>query len=274
MAFLRTFPRVIVAAAATIARCAALPALGALPVLAARPAPGAMPMPAMPMPGGAMSMAWLPMPGRSWAGTAASFLALWVVMMAAMMLPSLLAKLLRRPPPGAPGAPGGPRAAGRAARAGLVGAGYFAVWTALGAAVFPLGAALAAAQLRFPPLARASPLAAGLLVLLAGAIQCSGWKARRLARWRAAGEREAPPAEARAAWHYGLRLGLRCAGGCANLMAVLLALGIMDLRAMAGVAAAVTLERLGPAGATTARAIGALVIGLGAVLLAQAARLA
>ena len=50
----------------------------------------------MPMPGGwTMSMAWMRMPGQTWPGAAASFLGMWVVMMMAMMLPSLVAMLRR-----------------------------------------------------------------------------------------------------------------------------------------------------------------------------------
>src|SRR6202043_3981880 len=50
----------------------------------------------MPMPGGwTMSMAWMRMPGQTWPGAAASFLGMWVVMMAAMMLPSLVPMLWR-----------------------------------------------------------------------------------------------------------------------------------------------------------------------------------
>src|SRR5258708_34685698 len=48
----------------------------------------------MSMPGGwTMSMAWMPMPGQTWLGAAASFGGMWVVMMAAMMLPSLVPTL-------------------------------------------------------------------------------------------------------------------------------------------------------------------------------------
>src|SRR6185503_20496768 len=44
----------------------------------------------MPMPGGwTMSMAWMRMPAQTWPGAAVSFLGMWVVMMVAMMLPSL-----------------------------------------------------------------------------------------------------------------------------------------------------------------------------------------
>jgi predicted metal-binding membrane protein len=50
----------------------------------------------MPMPGGwTMSMAWMRMPGQTWPGAAVSFLGMWVVMMVAMMLPSLVPMLRR-----------------------------------------------------------------------------------------------------------------------------------------------------------------------------------
>ena len=46
------------------------------------------------MPGGwTMSMAWMRMPGQTWLGAAASFIGMWVVMMVAMMLPSLGSRL-------------------------------------------------------------------------------------------------------------------------------------------------------------------------------------
>jgi predicted metal-binding membrane protein len=45
----------------------------------------------------------------------------------------------------------------------------------------------------------------------------------------------------------------------------------MDLRAMAGVTAAITVERVAPAGERVARAIGAVIVGAGLVLIARAA---
>jgi hypothetical protein len=47
----------------------------------------------------------------------------------------------------------------------------------------------------------------------------------------------------------------------------------MDLRAMAVVTAAITAERLAPAGKRVARTIGAAVVGAGLILIAQAAGL-
>ena len=131
----------------------------------------------MPMPGGwTMSMAWMRMPGQTWPGAAASFLGMWVVMMVAMMLPSLIPMLwcYRQ----AVGRTGQTRLGGLTA---LVGVGYFFVWTVFGMAVFPLGAALAAIEMQQPALARAVPIAVGGVVLIAGALQFTAWKARQLA---------------------------------------------------------------------------------------------
>src|SRR3970282_1773105 len=92
----------------------------------------------------------------------------------------------------------------------LVGGGYFLVWTMFGMAAFPLGVALAAVGMEPPG------------------------RGRRL------------PADPGTAWRHALRLGLHCSYCCAGLMAILLVMGVMDLRAMTVVAAAITLERLPP----------------------------
>ena len=81
------------------------------------------------------------------------------------------------------------------------------------------------------------------------------------------------PAHTGAAWRTGLRFGLHCGLSCANLTAVLLVAGVMDLRAMAAVTAAITAERLAPGGKHVARAIGALIAGAGLFMIVQAAGL-
>jgi predicted metal-binding membrane protein len=224
----------------------------------------------MPMPGGwSMSMAWMRMPGRTWAGTAAWFLCMWVVMMVAMMLPSLVPMLSRYRQ--AVGGPGEPRLGRLTA---LVGVGYFFVWSVLGVAAFPLGIALAAVEMDQPPLARVVPIAIGVVVLMAGFLQLTAWKARCLACCREApGRGRTLPGDAGTAWRHGLRLGLHCSYCCADLMAILLVSGVMDLRAMALVTAAITVERLAPAGERVARATGAVVVGAGLFLIARAAGL-
>ncbi len=224
----------------------------------------------MPMPGGwTMSMAWMRMPGQTWPASAASFLGMWVVMMVAMMLPSLVPMLSRYRQ--AVARTGETRLGGLTA---LVGVGYFLMWTVFGMAAFPLGVALAAVEMQQPALARAVPLAVGVVLLIAGAFQFSPWKARHLACCREApGPGRTLPADAGTAWRHGLQLGLHCSHCCANLMAILLVIGVMDLRAMAVVTAAIAVERLAPAGERVARTIGAVVVGAGLFLLARAAGL-
>src|SRR5215813_138439 len=170
----------------------------------------------MPMSGNwTMSMAWMLMPGQTWAVSATAFLGMWIVMMVAMMLPSLVPMLLRY----------------RHAvvttsemRLGwltvLVGIGYFCIWTVFGVVAFPLGVALAAIEMQQPALSRAVPIAVGVVVLIAGTLQFTGWKAFHLAccrETRARGYRL--PADGGTAWRHGLRLGLQCACCCAGLMA-------------------------------------------------------
>ena len=154
----------------------------------------------------------------------------------------------------------------------LVAFGYFAVWTLFGIAAYPLGIALAAIEMQQPALARAVPITVGVAVLIAGAFQFTAWKAHHLACFREPPERSgALPAGPRTAWGYGLRLGLHCGQCCANLIAILLVIGIMDLRAMAVVGAAITIERLAPAGERIVRATGAVVIAAGLFLIVRAA---
>jgi predicted metal-binding membrane protein len=154
----------------------------------------------------------------------------------------------------------------------LAGVGYFFVWTMLGVATFPLGAALAAVEMQEPDLAGAVPIAVGVVALIAGALQFTAWKAHHLAYCREApGCGHALSADPGTAWRHGLRLGLHCSRCCFGLMAILLVIGVMDLRAMAVVAAAITVERLAPAGERVAQATGALAVGVGLFLIAQAA---
>jgi predicted metal-binding membrane protein len=54
-------------------------------------------------------------------------------------------------------------------------------------------------------------------------------------------------------------------------MAILLVIGIMDLRAMALVTVAITVERLAPVGARVARATGVVAVAAGLLLIARAA---
>jgi predicted metal-binding membrane protein len=242
-------PLFVASAAATIHWCRSMEATGG-----------------MPMPGGwTLSMTWMRMPGQSWPAAAASFTGMWAVMMVAMMLPSLVPVLWRYHVSG-DGAVG----VRRGWRTALVSAGYFLVWAIIGAAVFPLGAAMAAIAMRAPALASLVPSAVGLVVLIAGSVQLTAWKSRHLACWRQTSS-HGGAATAGAALRHGVRLGLRCGMHGSGAMAILLVAGIMDLRAMAVVTAALTAERLAPAGERVARGTGLVAVGVGMFLLVRLA---
>lgn len=240
----------VVSAALTIASCVAMSKMGG-----------------MPMPGGwIMSMTWMRMPGQTWAEAAASFVAMWVVMMVAMMMPSLVPALwnyrevVRR---------AGETRLARVTT--LVGFGYFFVWTVIGMAVFAVGVALAGIEMKSLAVARAVPVVAGVVVLITGMLQFTTWKTHHIACWRMTPQNDCTlPVNAGTAWRHGLRLGIRCSYGCAGLTMVLLTIGVMDMKAMAFVTAAITAERLAPAGERVARIVGVVVVGAGLLLIVRA----
>jgi predicted metal-binding membrane protein len=227
------------------------------------------------MSGGAAAwMAWTPMCGQGWIEAAASFLAMWTVMMAVMMLPSFVPALWRYR-----SALGRAEAAPAVLSSIALAGGYVLVWTLLGAAVYPLGVAMMAVVARFPVPTRVLPIATGLVVLSAGALQLTSWKARQLvccrgAWWRESSGCERPPsAGIFTAGRHGVRLGLHCTRCCAGLTAALLVTGIMSWPAMLVTTAAVNLERLLPGGARIARAVGVVLIGAGLSLTVRAVAL-
>jgi predicted metal-binding membrane protein len=211
-------------------------------------------MPGMEMPGGwTMSMAWMRMPGQGWLGYAGMFLGMWAVMMLSMMMPVAAPMLARY------------RRAVRApnvnALSACVAGGYFAVWMSAGAVLLPPGVVFAEWTMQSPAVSRAVPVIAALVMLAAGVSQFTAWKSRLLGCCRHAinCRRDTQP-NYRAAWRHGLEIGLRCVCCCATLTAVLLVLGVMDLRAMALVTLAISAERLMPASIRAARAVGSILL--------------
>ncbi len=154
----------------------------------------------------------------------------------------------------------------------LAGAGYFLCGLFFGMLIFPVVAALAALEMQQPALAQAVPITIGLVVLIAGAVQFTPWKIHHLASCRVAPGRTLP-ANPGIAWRHGLRLGVHCIQCCFGLMAILLVIGVMDLRAMAVVAVAITVERTATHGKQFAQATGIVAIITGLFLILQAARL-
>jgi predicted metal-binding membrane protein len=151
----------------------------------------------------------------------------------------------------------------------IASAGYFFVWTVVGIAAFAVGVTLAALEMRQATVSRTVPIAGSLTVLIAGSLQFTRWKARHLSRCREMGH-DMFPATALTALRHGISLGLRCVYCCANLTVILLVAGVMDLRAMAVVTTAITVERLSPFGERVARATGALIVAAGLILIVRA----
>lgn len=211
-------------------------------------------MPGMDMAGGwTMSMAWMRMPGQGWLGYAGMFIGMWAVMMLAMMMPVAVPMLARY------------RRAVRARDVDVltawVAGGYFAVWISSGVVIFPLGVLFAEWTMQSAAVSRAVPVLGALAMLVAGASQFTVWKSRQLACCQHSIDctRDTQP-NYRAAWRHGLKIGLRCVRCCAAPTAVLLVIGVMDLRAMALVTMAISAERLMPASILAARAIGAILL--------------
>jgi predicted metal-binding membrane protein len=195
----------------------------------------------------------------------AAFARMWVVMMAAMMLPGLVPALLAEPA-------GQPGAASRVASGVALAGGYLAVWAAAGIIPFAAVSALSRAGQASPWLDRAG----GAALVLAGAYQFSRTKRRLLAasdpQWPASARQAGGPA----GWaRSGLAHGLRCLGCSGALMAVLLVTGIMNLGWMAAISASCTAEKAGPWRVTVSRLTGAVLCGLGLAVVAwpQALRL-
>jgi predicted metal-binding membrane protein len=180
------------------------------------------------------------------------FLAMWVTMMAAMMFPSVapVAILWTRAI--------GRKAAGveRARRTILFVAGYLLAWSAYGLVAF-------AALLGTQRLVRVAPHGVkwlGVAIFAgAGLYQLTPLKDRCLAHCRS------PLMQL---LHYsgfrgrardlrvGLHHGAYCVGCCWGLMVVLIALGVMNVAAMAGLAVVIFLEKLSRHGRALARVVG------------------
>jgi predicted metal-binding membrane protein len=219
-------------------------------------------MPGMEMPGGwTMTMAWARKPGQTWLEAGGTFLAMWTVMMVAMMLP-VFAPALRRLR----------REARRSRAMPAIGfaAGYFGVWASVGLLLFPVGVGFNALAMRSEMLSEVTPLLGGLVVMVAGALQFTSRKARALVRCRheegCCGLQRGMPSDALRA---GARLGLKCAYCCAPLTAILLVTGLMDLLAMALVTIAISAERL-TRSVSVARVVGAGMLISGIVLIGRA----
>jgi predicted metal-binding membrane protein len=162
-------------------------------------------------------------------GSFAFFIALWVSMMAAMMLPGAAPAVLRRVH------------ASRGVRAVPLFVGsYLAVWTLVGVAVYAL----------YRP---HGTFAAGAVAIAAGVYEVTPLKRhfRRRCRERV---------------HSGLEFGLYCVGSSIGLMLMLVALGIMSVAWMAVITVVALAQKLLPAKAAIDVPLALAIVGLGILI--------
>jgi predicted metal-binding membrane protein len=163
-------------------------------------------------------------------GSFAFFAVLWVVMMAAMMLPGAAPAVLRRAH-----ASGGVRAVP------LFVGSYLAVWALVGVAVYAL----------YRP---HGPVAAGAVAIAAGAYEFTPLKQHFRRRCRESARS-------------GLEFGLCCAGSSIGLMAMLVALGVMSVTWMSVIAVLVLAQKLLPAKAAIDVPLALAIAGLGILII-------
>jgi predicted metal-binding membrane protein len=170
------------------------------------------------------------MDGATQRGSFASFMALWVPMVAAMMLPGIVPNVLRRFNNG-----GHVRVA-----LAFVGA-YLAVWALVGVAIWAF----------YRPHVS---LLAGTIAIAAGVYELTPLKQRFRRRCREHASS-------------GFEVGLVCVGSCIGLMLVQVALGIMSVTWMSGIAAVVLAQKCVPARAAIDVPLALAIVGLGIVIL-------
>jgi predicted metal-binding membrane protein len=192
-----------------------------------------------------------------------SFLGMWSVMMAAMMLPSVSPMVLlfsrvsrtRR----------GPEASGWPTW--CFAAGYLVAWALTGFAAFAFVRALHWGLGAAPGLLRFNKAAAASVLVAAGVYQLSPLKNSCLNHCRSPLDflaehwREGPWG----AFRMGGSHALYCIGCCWGLMAVMFAVGLMNLAWMAGLTVVMALEKIGTHGLLIGRLAGAAFIAFGIV---------
>ena len=168
-------------------------------------------------------------------GSFAFFVALWAVMMAAMMLPGLAPAVVSRA-----------RTSGAARAVVPFVASYLVVWTLLGAVIYAL----------YRP---HGTRAAGLIVIAAGLYEIT-----RLKRHC----RRCCLARTRSGKGGGFEFGLYCVGSSIGLMVMLVALGVMSVTWMLVIAGLVFAQKLLPAKPAVDVPLALAIIALGILIIA------
>jgi predicted metal-binding membrane protein len=196
-------------------------------------------------------------------GALGFYVTAWVVMMAAMMFPSIAPMVLVYAR-----IQEGKRERGLTAQAGataLFVAGYLVTWTAAGLLGFALIKGGRALEIDALSWGEAGPYVAGGVIVAAAIYQLTSLKDICLRKCRD------PFMFVLTAWRPGrtgaLRMGIEhggwCVGCCWSLMAALFALGVMSVGWMVFIASLIAIEKLLPWKAAANRGIAALLVALG-----------
>jgi predicted metal-binding membrane protein len=167
-------------------------------------------------------------------GGARWFLGIWVLMTAAMMLPSTV----------------------RVAPTALFAVGYLAVWTVYGAVAYVVFRIVISFDTGWLAWDAGGPYAAGGAIVAAGLYELTPLKRRSLRRCRSPHEEATP-------FQTGVGHGLDCLGCSGGLMVVLFAVGVMSLAWMGVVAAAIFAEKVLPQGPRLSRGVAVALVVLG-----------
>ena len=202
------------------------------------------------------------MPGMGLGGLG-FYVTVWVLMMAAMMFPSVAPTVLMYDRLRA-----GHRARGKGAApdaTALFVAGYLCVWTAAGLAAYGLVELVRAIDPAFLAWDEAGRYVTGGVIMAAAVYQLTPLKQACLVKCRS------PMMFLAERWRHGRRGGLElgfrhgawCLGCCWALMAALFAVGLMSLGWMALIAAFIAGEKLLPWPAAARRTVAVLLLALG-----------
>lgn len=189
---------------------------------------------------------------------------MWVLMMLAMMLPAMTPVTVIYTGLAAKEHSG----AVLALRVGAFLAGYFALWAVLSVILAVVQLLLRDSAWFIHGGTQATPIAAGVLMLIAGAYQfttikdvclqhCRSPLAYLLSHWREG---------VRGAFPLGLHHGLYCVGCCVAIMGLMFVLGAMNPLWMAAIATYFVAEKLLPAAERWSRWFGLALILLGSVV--------
>lgn len=196
----------------------------------------------------------------------ATVFAMWVAMVAAMMLPSALPVLTAHADLGAVRAAKGERVVSPI----VLGLGYLAVWTAFALVATLAQGALTQARLLTPAGLPASLVLAGTTLIAAGFYQFSPLKAGCLIRCRSPRVifTESWSDRVAGVFRQGIEQGLDCLGCCWALMVVMFAVGVMNVVWIAVIGAVMVWEKL-TSSFWASRVIGVVLIVWGALMIAN-----